>query len=266
MESTRQPKEYGLLFIAAMARAAVAGIKTQTRRLPTASNSLVDGVGISAKRWADMQFDWSRAVVDKGPSPAGNPGPYLHVPAGNGETWHRIYPRYQVGDRIWGRETWAVKRHEPCLEHEREYQKLCFPVIRYLADGQEIRHQGNRQTGDGIYRGLVEKARPSTHMPRWAARIVRDITAVRVERLQDISHDDAMAEGITCSYDVIGSNCNGGSHREEYGDRYRCDGKPDEGHESAEDAYGALWESINGPGTWDKNPPVIVIEFAGVQQ
>ena len=46
MESTRQPKEYGLLFIAAMARAAVAGIKTQTRHLPTASNSLVDGVVI----------------------------------------------------------------------------------------------------------------------------------------------------------------------------------------------------------------------------
>ena len=46
MEATRHPKEYGLLFIAAMARAAVAGIKTQTRHLPTASNSLVDGVVI----------------------------------------------------------------------------------------------------------------------------------------------------------------------------------------------------------------------------
>ena len=236
-------KEHGLLFIAAMARAAVAGIKTQTRRLPTASNSLVDGVGISAKRWADMQFDWSRAVVDKGPSPAGNPGPYLHVPAGNGETWHRIYPRYQVGDRIWGRETWAVKRHEPCLEHEREYQKLCFPVIRYLADGQEIRHQGNRQTGDGIYGGLVEKARPSIHMPRWAARIVRDITAVRVERLQDISEADALEEGVT--YNDLPNN--GLDPRR------------------ARTWYRGLWESINGTGSWNANPPVIVIEFAGVQ-
>lgn len=253
MESTRQPKEYGLLFVASMARAAVAGIKTQTRRLPTASNSLVDGVGISAKRWADMRFDWSRAVVDKGPSPAGNPGPYLHVPAGNGETWHRIYPRYQVGDRIWGRETWAVKRHEPCLEHEREYQKLCFPVIRYLADGQEIRHQGNRQTGDGIYGGLVEKARPSIHMPRWAARIVRDITAVRVERLQDISESDAMAEGI---------------QKWPLGYRVEVSGAPD--HESRsfeipQAAYRWLWNSINGAGSWNANPPVIVIEFAGVQ-
>lgn len=251
MESTRQPKEYGLLFIAAMARAAVAGIKTQTRRLPTASNSLVDGVGISAKRWADMQFDWSRAVVDKGPSPAGNPGPYLHVPAGNGETWHRIYPRYQVGDRIWGRETWAVKRHEPCLEHEREYQKLCFPVIRYLADGQEIRHQGNRQTGDGIYGGLVEKARPSIHMPRWAARIVRDITAVRVERLQDISEADALAEGIA---QVVRDKL----PVQQCGEYDGIDVDP-------VDLYRDIWESINGPGSWDANPPVIVIEFAGVQ-
>jgi hypothetical protein len=235
----------------------VAGIKTQTRRLPTASNSLVDGVGISAKRWADMQFDWSRAVVDKGPSPAGNPGPYLHVPAGNGETWHRIYPRYQVGDRIWGRETWAVKRHEPCLEHEREYQKLCFPVIRYLADGQEIRHQGNRQTGDGIYGGLVEKARPSIHMPRWAARIVRDIVGVRVERLQDISYEDALAEGVADARPLL------------------ANGRPPETDETPDEIsrrlrwpqreYEILWNTINGAGSWNANPPVIVIEFAGVQ-
>lgn len=257
-------KEHGLLFIAAMARAAVAGIKTQTRRLPTASNSLVDGVGISAKRWAAMRFDWSRAVIDAGPSPAGNAGPYIKVPSGNGETWHRIYPRYQVGDRIWGRETWAVKRHEPCLEHEREYQGLCFPVIRYLADGQEIRHQGNRQTGDGIYRGLVEKARPSIHMPRWAARIVRDITAVRVEKLQSISEADALSEGISSVRTREWDTKHFPAWRTAFDECCATGIKPPVGPLPSR-VYRALWEQINGPGSWDENPPVIVIEFAGVQ-
>ena len=219
MEATRQPKEYGLLFIASMARAAVAGIKTQTRRLPTASNSLVDGVGISAKRWAAMQFDWSRAVVDKGPSPAGNPGPYLHVPAGNGETWHRIYPRYQVGDRIWGRET--------CCAFE-------VGRVHYRADYSE------HSKLDREY-GVVWT--PSIHMPRWAARIVRDIVGVRVERLQDISEADALEEGVT--YNDLPNN--GLDPRR------------------ARTWYRGLWNTINGPKSWDANPPVIVIEFSGAQ-
>lgn len=231
MESTRQPKEYGLLFIAAMARAAVAGIKTQTRRLPTASNSLVDGVGISAKRWADMQFDWSRAVVDKGPSPAGNPGPYLHVPAGNGETWHRIYPRYQVGDRIWGRETWA-----PCGRNSAGVG----PDFLYRADLTK-----------GSYYPAVNRWTPSIHMPRIAARIVRDIVGVRVERLQDISEADALAEGIA---QVVRDKL----PVQQCGEYDGIDVDP-------VDLYRDIWESINGPGSWDANPPVIVIEFAGVQ-
>lgn len=217
-------KEHGLLFVAPMARAAVAGIKTQTRRLPTASNSLVDGVGISAKRWAAMRFDWSRAVIDAGPSPAGNAGPYIKVPSGNGETWHRIYPRYEVGDRIWGRETHCA-----------------FEVgrVHYRADYSEHSKLDREH-------GVIWT--PSIHMPRWAARIVRDITAVRVERLQDISEADARAEGAPPSHPSIDAV----SREFGYKDFPRS-------------WYAQLWDSINGSGSWDANPPVIVIEFAGVQ-
>ena len=191
MESTRQPKEYGLLFIAAMARAAVAGIKTQTRRLPTASNSLVDGVGISAKRWADMQFDWSRAVVDKGPSPAGNPGPYLHVPAGNGETWQWHYPyiRSVIGFGAGDVGGW---RHEPCLEHEREYHRRnLFSVIRYP---WTVKKYGIRATADVSDESTeASLARPTT-CPCWAHRPA-------TSRLSGLSgwrtsaHDDANGRG-----------------------------------------------------------------------
>ncbi len=76
------------------------------------------------------------------------------------------------------------------------------------------------------------KLRPAMFMPRWASRITLEVTGVRVERLQDISTGDCWAEGIESSPDV--------NPLHEY-----CD----------------LWESINGPGSWDANPWVWVVEF-----
>lgn len=70
-------------------------------------------------------------------------------------------------------------------------------------------------------------------MPRWASRITLEVTAVRVERLQDISPEDCIAEGIP-------------------GGRGRIDITGD---------YKDLWESINGPGSWAANPWVWVVEF-----
>ena len=72
-------------------------------------------------------------------------------------------------------------------------------------------------------------------MPRWASRIDLEITGVRVERLQDISREDALAEG-----------CTGG-----YGPGYDC----------AQHDFMCLWQSINGPENWDANPWVWVVEF-----
>ena len=82
-------------------------------------------------------------------------------------------------------------------------------------------------------------------MPRWASRINLEVVNVRVERLQDISEEDAIAEGIEAHDD------DGVIYYGPYG----------KGHADPVQAYETLWESINGPGSWDKNPWVWVVEF-----
>ena len=86
-----------------------------------------------------------------------------------------------------------------------------------------------------------DKWTPSIHMPRWASRITLEITSVRVERLQEISEADAQAEGWTRRPEVSTD--------------------PQVHKEAARDWFMDLWESINGPGSWDANPWVWVIEF-----
>jgi hypothetical protein len=89
----------------------------------------------------------------------------------------------------------------------------------------------------------ADRWRPSIHMPRWASRISLEITGVRVERLQSISERDSRAEGVTI---------------EPHHSRGYCAGEflPPEMR-----AYRDLWETINGPGSWEANPWVWVIEF-----
>ena len=94
-----------------------------------------------------------------------------------------------------------------------------------------------KATDEAKYPDAVWK--PSIHMFRHDSRITLEVTDVRVERLQDISADDCQAEGIT--------------RRD-----YRL------GDDDWQDAYKRLWESINGPGSWDANPWVWVVEFARV--
>jgi len=85
--------------------------------------------------------------------------------------------------------------------------------------------------------------RPSIHMPRELSRITLEITDVRVERLQEISEADAKAEGVyppPAGTDDDGAHFDAGSYR---------------------DGFRSIWESIHGPGAWDANPWVWVLEF-----
>lgn len=124
-------------------------------------------------------------------------------------------PYGQPGDRLWVREAWAPRAIDPeCT------------AAAYRATDDEC---------NGPWK-------PSIHMPRWASRITLEITGVRVERLQDISSDDAAAEGWP------GPDAQN-SIRHAYPIAW----------------YSHLWEQINGAGSWAANPWVWVVEFKRIK-
>ena len=147
-------------------------------------------------------------------------------------------PYGQPGWRLWVRESFCpIYPQDPTYNNGEpiEYDYAATYVHGY-------------RLGDSL--GLKKKWKPSIHMPRFASRITLEITGVRVERLQDISEADAIAEGIEReagwwkNYDPSA------------GWRY---------WESPIQSYRTLWESINGPGSWEANPWVWVVEFRRVE-
>jgi hypothetical protein len=144
-------------------------------------------------------------------------------------------PHGVVGDRLWVRETWAMEGTDGTSP---------LP-LQYRADRDDWL--------------ACAKWRPSIHMPRWASRITLEITAVRVERLQDITEEDAQKEGVES---VL--------YREErfwraYGHNPLPGGGELTATRDAKRSFQTLWSSINGPDSWASNPWVWVIEFRRVQ-
>lgn len=101
--------------------------------------------------------------------------------------------------------------------------------------------------------------RPSIHMPRWASRITLEVTGVRVERLQDISEADALAEGV---FKKIGSSPGGEMDIVETATGSTLYyAAPTQAREE----FRHLWGQINGPDSWAENPFVWVIEFKRIK-
>jgi hypothetical protein len=150
-------------------------------------------------------------------------------------------PYGQPGDQLWVRETFQptfapnVERDDTDWQTGKGYQ------LRYSATDERV----DWMDGDD---NITRRCKPAIHMPRWASRITLDITGVRVERLQDISEADCVAEGCT-------KNHNGYY----WGGPHAVNGLKQMA--TAKSAYRDLWESINGPGSWHKNPWVWVVEF-----
>lgn len=143
------------------------------------------------------------------------------------------------GDKLWCRETWAPRGVSQIGGGPLE------TLIAYRADGamHGLPHHDIAR--------VVGEWKPSIFMPRWASRITLEITNIRVERLQDISEVDAKAEGAP-----------------EPTGRRGCYPAPwataKAGPIDYRDSYRALWERINGRGSWAKNPWVWVIAFRKV--
>jgi len=135
------------------------------------------------------------------------------------------------------------------------------PYWREPGDRLYVKETGHWKTGDVFYRAGTEhysaemanaaalvalggdrmRWQPAIHMPRWASRITLEITGVRVERLKDISADDAYDEGAA----------DWAAETQRNGNKWP----------NIVRAYQGLWESINGPGSWDANPWVWAISF-----
>jgi hypothetical protein len=149
----------------------------------------------------------------------------------DGKGWWNVEemscPYGKPGDQLWVRETWARSRNN-----------WLYAADAVGRDGpQEEVPEWDWDSS------IPNRWRPSIHMPRAASRITLAIKEVWVERLNQISRDDAISEGL-----FLNKN------------RWEC-GNGLVGQSSPEDAYCDLWESINGPGSWDENPWVWAIEF-----
>jgi len=177
------------------------------------------------------------------------PSAHAHTKAADGtpmgswwETGKNINrcPYGQPGERLWVRESFTDLRGTG-IEHRPD---PAGPLQRYAfaADSPPGSHSDEVRKDYGI------KWKPSIHMPRSACRILLEITAVRVERLQDISEEQARAEGIT----------DGGCHNCGNHEPCGCECPTP----SAVDSFVHLWNSTGGD--WDANPWVWVVEFKRV--
>ncbi|WP_336936528.1 hypothetical protein [Acinetobacter beijerinckii] len=193
-------KERPILFSTPMVQALIEARKTQTRRVVK-----------------------SELIIDQAEFESGN-RPHVIRSEPSLQYWvENGCPFGNVGDRLWVRETWQIigdPASLPCQRHNLIY-KADYPNCvdkRYdtIPDITEL------------------KFKPSIHMPRWASRILLEITNIRIEHLNDISEEDAAAEGMIADDDFC-----------------------------AEEYFSMLWNEINGWGEkgWNANPWVWVIEF-----
>ncbi|HBT8335889.1 TPA: morphogenetic protein [Klebsiella pneumoniae] len=226
-------KERGMIFNGEMVRAIIDCRKTQTRRIVKGT----DGAVKFCKEW-DINGEEIFVVLGEKDHTGMNPVlGAISCPFGG------------VGDRIWVRETWSDVNLEG------------IQAVAYRADGDvySLMDDESFLDEDGAFNyddprvtkyhfaawysdligGIEGDWRPSIHMPRWASRILLEITNVRVERLKSISDGDAVREGCSTA-DMMSGDC-------------------------VADVFARLWASIYGQESWNANPWVWVIEFKRVE-
>ncbi len=243
-----------ILFSAPMIRALLAGTKTQTRRVmksqPYSNGFHFDGQDILCHNDylppSAMLMDVRSGNNSYTDSDVESRGFVGHCPHG------------QPGDLLWVRETWAKEETEEEIIDADTGPSGCYHTTYRWIHYRATPHKGYRVLPDRVpvthlhesqpdSASTIKRWKPAIHMPRYASRLTLRLTAVRVERLQEISADDAFAEGIDSTL-VTSSPWIG-----------HC--APAEVH-----AYAALWESINGAGSWAANPWVWCLSFNVIKQ
>lgn len=208
-----------ILFSAPMVRAILAGTKTQTRRVISRP---LKNPGWTAYRYFGPSTNNPKCIsraIECGPDYPDDKTDQVLCPFG------------QAGDLLWVREAFA-----------HQYRDNIEPTCR---SPEDVAYRADGLTPDPYVYGHWK---PSIHMPRWASRITLEVTGIRVEKLQDISEADSIAEGV-----------------ERVGDRFKGYLPLVTGEHYdpalAKTSYSQLWESINGLGSWKADPWVWVVEF-----
>lgn len=211
-------KERPILFSGEMVRAILEGRKTQTRRV-IKPQPREDSWGYSAWPRDDSHITWDDIIID----------PDYYIKTG-------ICPYGQPGDKLFVRESCRAEELPSGLDG-----------VRYVADDAFVPIENTMLASERwgelfIYRGNRGAIVPPIHQPRWASRITLDVTRVRVARVQDISEEEMVKEGIVANMSP--------THAPYWRQNVR--------HHFID-----LWDSINAKRgyDWDVNPWVWVVEF-----
>lgn len=243
-------RERPILFNADMVRAVLDGRKAQTRRIIQSPAKNMQASGHKVIEYREPGDKWYGEHVFSMRNQSGTWCDYTK------EQFLAKCPFGAVGDRLWVRETWS----DVNLEGASAVAYRADETLRCLNndnnDGDEDDPRLEKYSFANWYPDLISGTegiwRPSIHMPRWVSRITLEITGVRVERLQDISEQDAAAEGVPPAGGLL----------PDYPGTYLT---PKGDFATAEVAFQRLWQSIYGDDNWQANPWVWVIEFKRVE-
>lgn len=252
-------KERPILFSSSMVLALLAGRKTQTRRI---IDPQPDGANASAR--------WSYCVSSTDKSSEGTFTCAVVDPAGGrfterGRERELLTVRCPYAARLWVRESYALKGfHQDAENCDADEVERALVTCRYAADGTE-RHAVRLTKAEAkrLRERVTDRHRvwSGRFMYKSCARITLEVTHVRVERLNDISEEDAIAEGIEGHTITNALTLESDRTWRDYA------GEPDpfEWFGNPRDSFRSLWESINGPESWKANPWVWVVNFKRVE-
>jgi len=207
------PKDRPIIFSAPMVRALLDGRKSQTRRVLKPQPAARTAC---VEPHPEYREEW-RAFAD-------------------GEPLHSFCLPYVPGDRLWVREAW-------CYGPAGQFADA--PIYYRATDNDVEGCTGYTKGGD-----RRSPWRPSIHMPRWASRLTLIVTDVRVQRLQDISEEDAQAEG------ALKMRCEIDDKPHFYNDAERGTHKI---------GFAGIWAHINGAESWDADPWVVAVSFKTIR-
>lgn len=250
-------RDIPIIFSGPMVRALLSGRKTMTRRLVKSEippAPAMDAINPANKAKHPAPYFDAYCSERKTPSnPRGMSRNWCWWTRDDRQCLPTINVRFQPGDRLWVREslkhvTSDPVTAEPCSLH-------CY--MANVPNGMDSANPyEDNYLFPGEFSALKPKSIPSIHMPRWASRLTLVVTSVKVERIGDISEQDAIAEGVSAYR--AGWSVKEAAEAFLRGTEAAVETK--EGS-TAQRLFYLLWASLHGKESWQQNPFVVAVSF-----